>query len=210
VVQTDSRYVKIMPGTVNRKVEQGATTRGHLVEVARRLFAAHGYGGTSIEAVLKEADVSRGALYHHFESKDALFAAVLEAVEADVARAIAKAASRVVDPVDALRAGCDAWLKLARDPVVRQVALIDAPAVVGWQQWRAIDERYAFGLLKAGLQRAAAAGRLRPEHVELLAHMLLAALAEVALVVARAGDATKAIREGQSAVHELLDRLLRA
>ncbi len=85
---------------------------------------------------------------------------------------------------------------------------MDAPAVVGWQEWRAIDERYAFGLLKNGLQAAAAAGKVRAELVDVTAHMLLAALAEVALVVARAGDGAKAIREGQAAVHELLDRLL--
>jgi AcrR family transcriptional regulator len=196
-----------MGSIVNRKIAQGVTTRGQLVAIGRRLFAAHGYDGTSIEAVLREAKISRGALYHHFDGKEALFAAVLETVEADVAGAIAKAAGGVADPVAAFRAGCDAWLRLARDPVVRQIALIDAPAVVGWQQWRAIDERYAFGMLKAGLQAAAAAGRVRADVVEVLAHMLLAALAEVALVVARAGDGAKAIRQGQAAVRELLDRL---
>lgn len=192
---------------MNRRIAQGETTRGELMAIGRRLFAAHGYDGTSIEAVLDEAKMSRGALYHHFDSKEALFAAVLETVEADVARAITKAAAGIADPVVALRAGCDAWLRLARDPVVRQIALIDAPAVVGWQQWRAIDERYAFGLLKGGLQAAAAAGRVRADVVDVLAHMLLAALAEVALVVARAGDGTKAVKQGQTAVHELLDRL---
>src|SRR5258706_8666651 len=134
-----------MGSIVNRKIAQGETTRGQLVVIGRRLFAAHGYDATSIEAVLREAKISRGALYHHFDGKEALFAAVLETVEADVAAAIAKAAAGVADPVAAFRAGCDAWLRLARDPVVRQIALIDAPAVVGGQQWRALDERHAFG-----------------------------------------------------------------
>jgi len=199
-----------MAERTNRKVEQGEATRGQLLAIAKRLFAQQGYDGTSIETVLREANVSRGALYHHFAGKEALFAAVLEAVEADVARLIATAVEGLTDPVAAFRAGCDAWLRLARDPVVRQIALIDAPAVVGWQQWRAIDERYAFGLLKGGLQAAAAAGRVRAEHVDILAHMLLAALAEVALVVARAGDGPKATRGAQAAVRELLDRLLGA
>ena len=194
----------------NRKIAQGRTTRAQIVDVARKLFAANGYDGTSIETVLQAAHISRGALYHHFDGKEALFAAVLEAVEADVAQAIAKAAAGIADPVAAFRAGCEAWLRLARDPVVRQIALIDAPAVVGWQQWRAIDERYAFGLLKGGLQAAAAAGRVRPDVVDVLAHMLLAALAEVALVVARAGDGTMAMQQGRAAVRELLDRLFGA
>jgi AcrR family transcriptional regulator len=192
---------------MNRKIAQGRATREQLVAVGRELFAAHGYDGTSIEAVLRAADISRGALYHHFRSKEALFAAVLEAVEADVARAIGKASADAADPIAAIRAGCDAWLRLARDPVVRRIALIDAPAVVGWQQWRAIDERHAFGLLKQGLQAAADAGYVRADVVDVLAHMLLAALAEVALVVARAGDGAKAVRHGQAAVRELLDRL---
>jgi len=194
----------------NRKVEQGETTRGQLLGIAKRLFAQHGYDGTSIDAVLREANVSRGALYHHFAGKDALFTAVLEMVEADVARVIGKAVNGIDDPVAMFHAGCDAWLKLARDPVVRQIALIDAPAVVGWQQWRAIDERYAFGLLKGGLRAAAALGRVRSDQVDILAHMLLAALAEAAMVVARAGDGAKATREAQAALHELVDRLLRA
>lgn len=196
-----------MARSPNRKIVQGETTRAELIAIGRRLFAAHGYDGTSIDAVLAEAKLSRGALYHHFDGKDALFAAVLEAVEADVARVIAKAAAGVGEPVAAFRAGCDAWLRLARDPVVRRIALIDAPAVVGWQRWREIDERYAFGMLKAGLEAAAAAGRIRAEGVDVLAHMLLAALAEVALVVARAGDDAKAVRKAHAAVHELLDRL---
>jgi AcrR family transcriptional regulator len=194
----------------NRKIEQGETTRGHVLGIAKRLFARHGYDGTSIEAVLREAKISRGALYHHFAGKDALFTAVLEMVEADIAQVIGKAVNGIEDPVTMFRAGCDAWLKLARDPVVRQIALIDAPAVVGWQQWRAIDERYAFGLMKSGLHAAAALGLVRADQVDILAHMLLAALAEVAMMVARAGDGTKATREARAAVHELVDRLLRA
>jgi hypothetical protein len=114
----------------------------------------------------------------------------------------------VRDPMQALRAGCRAWLRLARDPTVRRIVLIDAPSVVGWEKWRAIDERYGFGLLKAALGQAAAAGRIRPELTDMLAHVLLAALTEVALVVARANDSKAASRAAQTAIDELLDGLL--
>jgi len=90
---------------MNRKIAQGETSRAQLVGIGRRLFAAHGYDATSIDAVLREAKMSRGALYHHFASKEALFAAVLETVEADVARAITKAAGEVADPVAAFAPG---------------------------------------------------------------------------------------------------------
>ena len=160
-----------------------------------------------IDAILAASNVTKGALYHHFDGKDALFEAVLDQVEHDVAERVAMAARGIEDPVEALRAGCHAWLRLARDQTIRRVALTDAPSVVGWEKWREIDERYAFGMLKATLGEVAAKGRTRQELVEVLGHMLLAALAEVALFIARAKDSKAAIRTGQSAVDELLDGL---
>src|SRR5262245_32268830 len=204
-VPTDSRYVNGM--AASRKVEQGQATRRDLIAIATRLFVEHGYHGTSIEAVLREADISRGALYHHFNGKAALFEAVLDQVEAYLAEKLAAAAQGVGDPVAGLRAGCRAWLRLAREPTVRRIVLLDAPAVVGWERWREIDERYGFGLLKATLVAIAATGRMRKDLVDVLAHMLMAALAEVALVIARASDSKAAVRAGQAAVDTLLDGL---
>jgi AcrR family transcriptional regulator len=192
---------------MTRTYAKGQTTRRHLVDVATRLFARAGYEATSIEDVLAAADVSRGALYHHFDSKETLFEAVLEATEAEIAQLIRAAARGHPDPVDALRAGCDAWLQLAREPKVRQIVLIDAPSVVGWQKWREIDERYGLGLLKASLHAAANAGRVRKDIADVLAYMLLAALNEIALIIARADDAAPAMRKGRAAAKELLDKL---
>jgi hypothetical protein len=118
------------------------------------------------------------------------------------------AASAQSDPLAGLRAGAFAWLDYARDPIVQQIALIDAPSVIGWERWRAIDERHGFGLLKAGLQGAASEGRVRAESVDVLAHMLLAALVEVAMVIARAEDADAATSRGKAAVEDLLRSLL--
>jgi AcrR family transcriptional regulator len=193
---------------MSKRIAQGQATRQHIVDAATRLFTTVGYEGTSIEAVLVESSVSRGALYHHFASKEALFAAVLDKAEADAAAAIVAASRAIADPVAALRAGCMAWLALARDPTVRQIVLIDAPAVVGWKAWRDVEERYSLGLIKAPLRKIAAAGRLRPDLIDMLAHMLLAALNEVALMIARADDAAAAARSGQAAVDELIERLL--
>jgi AcrR family transcriptional regulator len=195
---------------VSRKVEQGQATRQQLVGIATKLFAKHGYDGTSIEAVLTASKMSRGALYHHFASKEALFEAVLEDVETGIAETIVRSARRATDPVGVLRAGCKAWLRIAEDPAAHQIALVDAPAVVGWQRWREIDGRHAFGLLKGALQAVAATGRLRTDVVDVLAHMLLAAMLEVALVIARAPDRKAALQNGERAVDELLDRLVGA
>ncbi|MDQ7804109.1 TetR/AcrR family transcriptional regulator [Amycolatopsis sp. A133] len=192
---------------MNKKIDRGQATREHLVAVATGLFTEHGYDGTSIDAVLRAAEVSRGALYHHFPGKDALFAAVLDAVydrvEADGARAV----EGVTEPAAALRAACLAWIRSTADPVVRQVMLIDAPAVLGWQRWREGDEARTLGKIKAALRRD---GRIPAARVDLFAHVVLAGMNEIAMLVARAGDPASAAAEGEAAAGDLLDRLLRA
>lgn len=192
---------------VNKRVEQGQATRAALIGVATGLFAANGYDRTAIPAVLDAAGVSRGALYHHFASKEALFEAVLQAVEAQATLKVTRAAGGATDPLDGLRRGCAAYLAMCRDPVVRQISLIDAPAVVGWERWREIDEQHAFGLVKAAIAAIAADGRVEPELVDVMAHMVLAALLEVALLVARADEGRIAIRRGQEAIDVLLTAL---
>jgi AcrR family transcriptional regulator len=185
---------------------RGEATRQAIIGTATRLFAAHGYEATSTDLVLRECAVSRGALYHHFSSKEALFTAVLEAAEAGVAAKISTAAGGAPNPLEALRAGCAAWLALSDDPVVKQIVLIDAPAVIGWQAWRAIDDRYALGLIKSALASAAAQGRVPATLVECYAHMLLAMLIELALFIARAQDPKTAAEDAAQAVEQILSR----
>ena len=191
----------------NKNVARGEATRSQLIEVATRLFAAQGYEDTSIDAVLREAGVSRGSLYHHFASKEALFEAVLEDVEAKVGERTVAATDGADGPVAALRAGCVEWIRVAGDPVVQRILLIDAPSVLGWERWRAMGER-PLGFIKAVLQLVADEGRMRPDLVEPLAHVVLAAIDEVALLVARSDDPEAAMRSGSDAIDELLRRLL--
>jgi AcrR family transcriptional regulator len=193
---------------VNRKIERGQATRGQFIDIATRLFAEHGYDGTSIDAVLKESGASRGSLYHHFASKEALFEAVLDRVEAEIGEKVIVAGAGIADPVEELRAGCLAWMRQAGDPVVQRIVLVDAPSVLGWVRWREIEEAGGLGLLQAALQAVSEAGRLDPELVDLFAHMMLAALNEVALLIARTEDPAEAQRMGETAVDELLGRLL--
>lgn len=195
---------------MNKRLERGESTRGHILAVATALFTDQGFEGVSIEAILGAAGISKGALYHHFKSKEAVFTAVLEAVEERIVACLEEAGSAEGDPISALRAGCAAWLALAADdPVVRRIVLSDAPAVIGWQAWRTLDERYTLGLIRAALAAAAAAGQIDPERVEITAHVLLAALVEVALLIARAPGDPGRQREGLATVDALLNGLLR-
>ena len=193
---------------MNKNVERGRATRAHVLEVATRLFAEHGYDGTSIETVQASAGVSRGSLYHHFPGKEALFWAVLEEVGARVARQGEDIARDAPDPVAMLRAGALAWIRLAGDPVVRQVMLIDAPAVLGWERWRELDEQGPLGVIRAALAYASEAGIIERRHVDAFAHIVLAAANEVSLMIARAEDPAAALRACERAFADFLDRLL--
>jgi AcrR family transcriptional regulator len=189
------------------QTSRGDATRERLLEVAAKFFGERGYEATSIEAVLREAGVSRGSLYHHYPSKGALFAAVVEAVETRVGVQIAEAGAGAQGPLQILRAGAREWVRLAGDPLVQRVLLIDAPAVLGWEQWRELEERHALGLVKGVLELASADRLIRPEMVDVMAHVLLAAVNEIALYVARSPDPTAAMRKGTDAIDDLLGGL---
>jgi AcrR family transcriptional regulator len=191
------------------RVQRGAATRERLVAEAETLFGEHGYDGTSIEAIIEATGVKRGALYHHFDSKKALFDAVVDRVIARIAAVVGATARRAApDPVAALRAGCVAWLEMAMEPAIQRIVLLDPPSVLGWDRLRALDETHTLGGLRRNFELIAKQGRLPPDTVDLLAHILLAALTELALHVARAEDQPAALAAARSALDLLLDRLL--
>ena len=196
--------------STDRRIAQGEATRRQLIETATRLFAEQGYEDTSTEHVLREAGVSRGSLYHHFDGKDRLFEAVVEHVEQGVVEQLIAVVTRHRDPVKILRAGCAQWIALVDDPAVRQIILTDAPAVLGWPRWREIDERYGFGLLKHGVQAVADAGQLAVGDVDVVAHVLLGALNEAAMLVARPETAVATRRDATKAVDRIIDGFLRS
>lgn len=186
---------------------RGRATKTAIIKVARDLFGEHGYDGTSIDAILRGAGVARGALYHHFPAKEAVFDAVLESEVEKVAEASARAARAADDPVDRLRAGCRTWLEVALDPAVQRIVLLDSPAVVGWTRWREIDEKYTLGGVRAAIRQIAAGGRIPADQADMLANMIAAAVSEAALAIARSDDTDAALRTGLAALDTLLNSL---
>jgi AcrR family transcriptional regulator len=186
--------------------ERTAATRAALVAAARPLFAQRGFAAVSTPELAAAAGVTRGALYHQFKDKHGLFLAVVHAVEADVTRRLGEqvAASGATDPASALHAAVDAWLDACEDPEVRQVLLLDAPVVLGWEGFRDVALEHGLGLTEALLQAAIDAGQLPPQPVRPLAHVLIGALDEAALYVEGGGDRA----ETAAVLHRLLDGLL--
>ena len=170
------------------QAERRATTRGALVAAARELFAEKGFAGAGREEIVERAGVTRGAMYHHFSSKEDLFLAVYEAVEADVMQRVAEAALASSDPLEQLRLGALAYLEVAADRAVSRICLVDAPAVLPPDTRREVAERYATGMVREALAAAMAAGQIAEQPVEPLSEVLLAALMQAATLVAQGGD----------------------
>jgi AcrR family transcriptional regulator len=184
-------------------------TRRRLVAAARTLFTERGYAGIGTEEIVQAAGVTRGALYHQFRDKADLFAAVAETVHAEIAQRITAGAQAdgPTDPMAALHAGVQRFLEVCADPAVERIVLLDAPAVLGWQAWRDLADRYGLGLLQHALQAAIDAGAITPQPVVPLAHVLIGALNECALYVARAEDPAAARQECTAILQQLLDGL---
>jgi len=192
------------------RVTRGEATRERVLGAARLLFGEQGYEQTSIEAVLEASGVTRGALYHHFPSKTALFDTVLETVVADLAARASSDARGGADALENLRAGARSWMRMASEPAVQRIYLLDPQAVVGWARWRELDERYWLGGLRASFRKLAEEGRVPGGQEQLLAYMLCAVLTEAALFVAYARDQASAAETAQRSVDLLLDRLVGA
>jgi AcrR family transcriptional regulator len=169
------------------QAERTEATREALIAAARRLFTDRGYANVGTEEVVRAAGVTRGALYHHFGGKANLLDAVYGRIEAESTERVARIVlgSDLHSPLDAMRAGIAAFLEECAKPELRQIALHDAPAVLGWERWREIGAANGLGLIEASLGAAIEAGEIRPLPVKQTAHLLMGALDEAAMVLAR-------------------------
>ena len=195
--------------TVERRTQRArsAATRDALLQVAREQFATHGYAGVGTEAIVRAAGVTRGALYHQFADKEALFAAVFEAVEAEVMARIdaAVATSGLADVIELMKLGADTWLDACSDPAISRIILVDAPAVLGWERWREIGLGYGLGMVQGLLTHAISIGRIAEQPVEPLAHVFIGALDEATLYAVRSADREVALREVRAVLRAMID-----
>jgi AcrR family transcriptional regulator len=169
-----------------RREEYAESTREALLDAAERAFVERGYAGASLDDVAAEARVTKGALYHHFANKQALFEAVFlrldELIVARTAAAMSSSTSR--DPLRQALAGIGGFLELCEDTRFRRVVLEEGPAALGWARWRELDEPYGLAPINAALRQLVAAGVLSVGSVDVLARMLFGALMEAAMAIA--------------------------
>lgn len=192
--------------------ERSAATREALIAAARKLWGLRGYAEVGTPEIASAAGVTRGAMYHQFADKATLFREVVEVVEQDVmARmAVVVAEAGVATPTAAVRAAVDAWLEVSADPEVRQLVLLDAPSVLGWAGFRDVAQRYSLGMTEQMLSEAIRAGELAEQPVRPLAHVLIGALDEAAMVIATADDPDRTRAETREVLHRLIDGMFNA
>jgi AcrR family transcriptional regulator len=191
------------------QADRSATTRAALIEAGRRLFAEHGFAGVGTEAIVAEAEVSRGALYHHYADKTALFDDVFQVVERDAAQRLAESAAGNGDD-DArtvMQRALDEWFEACDDPEVYRILLIDAPSVLGWGRFRELCLHHVLGLIEGLLEVGMADGSFTRQPVRPLAHVLIAAADEAALYIVGSDDRATAKAEMRAVVDRLFDAL---
>jgi AcrR family transcriptional regulator len=170
-----------------RTADEAGRTRDDIVGAARALFTERGFAGTSTTAVVAAAGVTRGALYHHFADKAALFREVFSQLLRELDDAVREAALAEAGALDAFAAGSRALLDFVVRPDYHQIAVVDAPSVLGSETWHAIDAGLGLASVELGLKAIDQEGRLRVPATPALAVAVYGALTEAGIVLSRGG-----------------------
>lgn len=221
--------MRAMRTATSKRVEQGDATRAHLVAAARRLFGEHGYAATSLQGIVAAAEVTKGAFYHHFASKQEIFLGVFEQVQREIGReafvvhldheSASDANGPAVRDLSAesneqvwnhLLAGCRAYLELHTRPDVQRIVLIDGRAVLPWGDWHRIQRDHGVTLLRADLRRAMHRRILDDLPLGHVATMLAGALHEACILIAHADRPDAELDEAMRVVERFLYGLRRA
>ncbi len=198
---------RLLDLNIRTQAERSEATREQLVSAARQLFATKGFAATSIDDIVGAAGVTRGALYHHFRSKEEVFEAVFKREHDRIGQRIMQASMEKEDGWSMLKAGCDEFLEATMDPETRQIMLLDAPAVLGQHGIEEIDRPQSIKLMTYVIEKAMDEGVVRRRPAEPLAHLIYGALCQAALVGARSTEPETSTSKMQRELQELLDAL---
>ena len=182
--------------------QRAAATRRALIEIAAREFAANGYAEVSIDGIVRAGSMTKGAFYHHFDSKLSILEAVVRSVQARLRRQVLRRTRSIADPWRALAVGCHAYLGAATaDEGLHRLLFLDAPSALGWRRWREVDDRY----WRADI-RNAVASTLEGGHddAEPMTMAISSALTHAILNIATAPDRKRAFAEAERMIDILL------
>lgn len=202
------KVVSVMTGR-SRRLDYAESTRAALVDSAVALFTEHGYAATSLDAIATRARVTKGALYHHFTGKQALFEAAFDAVESQVMTKLREIMRGTESPWERALCGLRAFLQSCLDPAYQRIAVHEAPVVMGWQRWREAEDHFSLGLISAGVRELMEVGEVDEVPVEVTARMLFGALSTAATTIASSAEPKKVSEEVETVITQLLNRIRR-
>jgi AcrR family transcriptional regulator len=191
----------------SRRVEYSESTRQALVDNAVELFTKRGYAGTSLDEVTKRARVTKGALYHHFSGKQALFEAAFDAVENKFMTRLAEIVSAPGDPWETAIAGLRAYVRVCLEPSYQRIVIHEAPVVMGWERWREAEEHFSYGLLRTAISLLVESGEIEDMPVEITARLLFGSLSAGASTIAAASDPKKASADVERTIVRVVEGL---
>ncbi|TNC22408.1 TetR/AcrR family transcriptional regulator [Amycolatopsis alkalitolerans] len=193
----------------SRRLDYSESTRSALVDSAVALFTKRGYAGTSLDEIAKRARVTKGALYHHFSGKQALFEAAFSQVESGVFGRLEEIMSGPETAWERALRGLRAFISACLDPAYQRIAIHEAPVVMGWERWREAEDRASFGLIRSSLEDLIEAGEVESVPVEITARLLFGALSAAATEIASSPDPEKVGGQVEEVITQLLTRLRR-
>ncbi|WP_447008359.1 TetR/AcrR family transcriptional regulator [Saccharothrix isguenensis] len=191
----------------SRRLDYSESTRQALVDSAVELFTKRGYAGTSLDEVVKRARLTKGALYHHFSGKQALFEAAFDSVENTFMRKLGEIVSAPGDPWETAMAGLRAYVRVCLEPSYQRIVIHEAPVVMGWERWREAEEHFSYGLLRATIEGLVTSGELEQLPVETMSRLLFGALSAGASTIAGASDPRKAGAEVERTIVRVVEGL---
>jgi AcrR family transcriptional regulator len=190
-----------------KQAERRAATTEAILKAGRRLFGERGFAATTIDDIANAAQVAKGAVYHHFATKEAVFEAVFDSVSRDLVADIERATRTESDVLAAMVAGTQHYFAACAKGATCQIILRDGPAVLGWERWREIDAEHFGGKFPRALAVAMDAGLIARQPIEPLSRLLLGAVTEAAVACAGRQDVLKAGGEYSRAFKSLLEAL---
>ncbi len=186
-----------------RQEERRAGTVAAILKAAEKEFATRGFEATTIDQIAARAGVAKGAVYHHFQSKEEIFEQVMNGMLAVIARDLPAQAAKGKDPLDSIVKGTEAYLLAVTAPNANRILLIDGPAVLGWNRWREIDQRHFGGMMQSPVVHEMRK-QLKQSEIEALLHLITGAITEAALVAATDRNPRKKARELAAGLRLLL------
>jgi AcrR family transcriptional regulator len=193
----------------SRRTDYSESTKQALVDSAIDLFTKHGYASASLDAIVKRARVTKGALYHHFSGKQALFEAAFNLVETAAIKRLNEAIELGESPWERALSGVQAYIRCCLDPSYQRLVIREAPVVMGIERWREAEEHFSYGIVKTVLEQLIDAGEIRDVPIEVTARMMFAALSAGANIIAEAADPKKASADVFAALLHMIEGIRR-